>query len=390
MSARLDALRRSFTEARAGVDAIENRARGANRDLTDAEQTEVDTLLQRCEDLTPDIETEGARQDRQASAAAVLARIQPQNASQSPTAGNPGAVATVPTPGEYMSLLVRARRGDTEASELLTRVVAQQTTADTSGLLPKPIVGQIIKFADDRRQVWDSFSHPPMPNSGKTFTRPRITQRVLVAEQAAELDELASRKMLVTGTDVTKRTFGGTLELSRQDIDWTDPSALDLVIADFAGYYAQVTDIAAVSALTTAAAATSPWTTTSINTKISSFTAALQAAEATTLESADTIWLSSDQAWALAGETMANTGQSTLSLLKQTISETENPVKIISSPRLPANTRIIGNSKYIEAYEQQLGLMSLANITHLGLDVAYAGYIAFFAIAAAFVSVTGA
>lgn len=383
MSARLDALRRQFTEARNGIDSIEARARSASRDLTDAEQGEIDTLLQRCEDLTPDIEAEGARQDRMSAAAGVLARIQPSGPPQSHTAGAPAALPSI---GEYMSLHVRARMGDTEAAELLTRVVATQKLADTPGVIPVPIVGQLIKLADDSRPVFSSLTTRPMPSSGKTFNRPRVTQRVIVAEQVAELDELASRKMTITGDAVTKRTFGGTLEISRQDVDWTDPSTLQIAIDDFSGYYAFVSEAAACAALVALATATSVYTATSIATIIGSVMTGVQAGYTAAKRVPDTLWLSLDQMIALASNTNATTNLSALSLLRQTLNDAGITIKIVTGPQLPAGTRILGNSGLIESYEQQLGLLSLPDVTHLGVTISYAAYLAFFGLAAGFVS----
>lgn len=383
MSARLDALRRQFTDVRQGIDAIETRATGAGRDLTDQEQTEVDALYARAADLTPQIEEEGGRQDRMSAAAGVLARIQPASPQTALVRSEP---VGLPSIGEFMSLHIRARQGDSDAAELLTRVVATEKLADTPGVIPVPIVGQLIKLADDSRPVFNSLTGRPMPSSGKTFNRPRVTQRVIVAEQVAELDELASRKMTITGDAVTKRTFGGTLEISRQDIDWTDPSTLQIAIDDFSGYYANVTEAAACTALVALATATSAYTATSIATIIGSVMTGIQAGYTAAKRVPDTLWLSLDQMIALASNTNTTTNLSALSLLRQTLNDAGITIKIVTGPQLPAGTRILGNSGLIESYEQQLGLLSLPDITHLGVFIAYAGYLAFYGLAAGFVS----
>src|SRR4249920_4074326 len=301
MSVRLDSLRRQHTEIRDGINAIEQKAASANRDLTDSESADVDALYKRAEQILPDIEAEAAKQQSMDAAASVLARVAPS--TQLVTRAQPPA-ATPPvelTVGEWLSLHIRAKRGDSEAVELLTRAVAGQTTGDNAGILPVPILGPVTKLADSRRPVWNSFTSRPMPASGKTFSRPRVTQRVNVAEQAAELDELASRKMTIVGDAVTKRTFGGVLELSEQDIDWTDPSALQLAIQDFVDMYAEVTELAACTALMTLAAApTTPWTATNVGTMISSITTAISIVYTDSKRIADTLWLSMDAALTLA------------------------------------------------------------------------------------------
>ena len=76
-----------------------------------------------------------------------------------------------------------------------------------------------------------------------------------VAPQSAEKGELVSRKMTIAKLPVTATTYGGYVNVSRQDIDWTQPSIMDIVINDLAGYYAQVTEDALGDALSAAATA---------------------------------------------------------------------------------------------------------------------------------------
>ena len=105
-SPRLEALRRQFTDVKDGIAVIESKATDAKRDLTDAEQTDVDALYVRAEALKPEIDAEAARQDSISASAAVLARIQPDRPVQTRSA----AVGDAPkvTAGEYLSLLWRS------------------------------------------------------------------------------------------------------------------------------------------------------------------------------------------------------------------------------------------------------------------------------------------
>ena len=73
---------------------------------------------------------------------------------------------------------------------------------------------------------------------GKTFGRPKITQHVTVGPQTAEKTELPSQKMVIGEVPFTKGTFGGAVDVSRQDIDWTSPAAWDILIRDLADVYA--------------------------------------------------------------------------------------------------------------------------------------------------------
>ena len=55
--------------------------------------------------------------------------------------------------------------------------------------------------------------------------------------------------MTITKTAVTANTYGGYVNVSRQDIDWSTPSIMDLVISDLAAQYGIVTEAALGAAL---------------------------------------------------------------------------------------------------------------------------------------------
>lgn len=247
-----------------------------------------------------------------------------------------------------------------------------------------PILGPVIKLADSRRPVFQLFTSRPMPDAGKTFSRPQITQRVNVAQQANELDELASRKMTITGNTVTKMTIGGVLEISEQDIDWTDPAVL-IVVQDFVDYYAEQTEAQAIAALVLAAA-TSDYDDTSIATVIDSVMAGVQAVYTSAKRMPDTCWLSLDSMFELAGTTNTTTNVSALTLIKQALADAGVPLQFVTAPGLAAGKKIIGASSLVESYERQKGLLSAPDVSHLGVNIAYRGYAAFFGLAAGFVS----
>lgn len=382
MSTRLTALRTEFDSVKDAITKIERAATDRGQDVSDAEQADIDKLFERAAALKPDIEKESERQDSLTAVSAILAKTQ----AAAPTferAARPDA--PLPTVGEWMSAHIRSQQGDHEATELL-RAVATQTTADNPGLLPIPIVGNIIKLSDSRRPVWNSFTSRPMPAAGKQFLRPRITQRVLMAEQMAELDELASRKMTVASDAVTKRTFAGVLELSEQDIDWTDPSAISLLIQDFVDSYAELTEAVAVATLMTLAAAPlGTWTSTNVGTIISSLTTGIGTIYTDAKRIPDTLWLSMDEALLLAGMSNATTNVSAMTLIKQALSDAGMPLNIVVGPLLPAGTRIIGSSNLVESYENIKGLVQAPDVSRLGVIMAYRGYAATFGLAQGFI-----
>src|SRR4029077_8408451 len=88
-----------------------------------------------------------------------------------------------------------------------------------------------------------------------SWSRPKVTQHTATAGQTGEKTELVRHKMVVGKLPVSASTYGGYVNVSRQDIDWTQPAIMDLVINDLAGEYAKDTENHTCSTLTTAAPA---------------------------------------------------------------------------------------------------------------------------------------
>jgi HK97 family phage major capsid protein len=394
MSQRLNHLRTEFSKITKGIDDIEAAAKARGGDLTDAEAADVDKLYARAATLKPEIEAEAARVESIQAASQVLARVggglSTVTQGLAPALIRSTAEEKLPTPGEYMALMIRAKDGDTEASELLTRTVATMATGDTAGIIPVPILGPMIELANHLRPTFASLTPRPMPTVGKTFSRPQITQHVNVGQQAAELDELASRKMTIAGNTVTKMTLGGVLTISEQDIDWTDPAVLDIVVQDFVNMYAEATEAKAIAALVALATTDSPYDDTSIATIISSFMTAITTCYAAAKRKPDTCWLALDAALTLAGTVNPTTDVSALTLLRQALNDGNVPLEFVTAPGLASGTMIIGAKSLAESYEQRKGLLSAPDVSHLGVNIAYRGYAAFFGLAAGFVNLAAA
>jgi hypothetical protein len=158
--------------------------------------------------------------------------------------------------GEYLIDRWRAGLGNEEARgrlEIYHRAAAHQTTADNAGLLPSPIVQPVVNFVDSNRPLVSWLGPRDMP--GQNWSRPKVTQHTTVATQSAEKAELVSQKMLITKLTATAATYGGYVNVSRQDIDFTQPGIMDIIIGDLAGVYSQVTEAATGAALVTAGTA---------------------------------------------------------------------------------------------------------------------------------------
>jgi HK97 family phage major capsid protein len=158
--------------------------------------------------------------------------------------------------GSYIADMYYGQLGDHEAMgrmEVFNRAAAHQTTADNPGLLPESIVGPLVNFVEVARPLVNAIGVTDL--GGGAWSYARVTQHTSVAKQLGEKTELASRKMLVTKTPLGADTFGGYVNVSKQDINRTSPAILDMVINDLAEQYAIETEEEAASVLFTAATA---------------------------------------------------------------------------------------------------------------------------------------
>ena len=383
----MNPLRRKFEAAR--DRAKELRPIAERTAEQDAELLEV---LDRAEQIKAELD---AQADTDARLEQLVGDV--SRAVQMPGTVITGREAPELSAGEYFAAVGKMLNGEMSADEFADRAAryhdfdrATGVSGDVAGILPEPIVGPIIDTYDDRRRVWSSFRQLPMESTGKTFERPKVTQHVLVGEQAAEGEDLASRKFTLGSDTVTKRTFGGTLEVSRQMQDWCTPSALGLVVADFMKVYARFTEAAAVTHLTGLATATELWDPTSTASIVKSFVdGALAVGDALDDDEPLTIWIDTASAAELTAPT-GSTDRSVWSVVQDALGALDSSIDWVVSRRLPADTRIIGAGGLVEAYEQRHGLLSMVKPTNLTTDVSYSGYAAFHGIAAGFVSLEAA
>lgn len=266
-----------------------------------------------------------------------------------------------------------------------------QTTADTPGLLPVPIIGTILNDLDGARPFVASVGIKPLNGiPGKTWNRPYISQHTQVAEQAAEKAELVSRELKIDSIPFTKKTFGGWLNISRQEIDWTDPAAWNAIVADLQTEYGLSTEDWA--ALQFAGGVTQTETVALADRdKVTAWVRALYKAavkgatgngtkRANSLRLPDHIWTSMDM-WADLGTMLTNQALQ----VPNTVSgaSTARPGAfsgdILDVPRtmvpgLTAGTVIVGRSNMFEYYEERIGLLQAIEPKVLGVEVAYGGY----------------
>jgi HK97 family phage major capsid protein len=158
--------------------------------------------------------------------------------------------------GAYIAELYFAQLGDRDSQQrldLFHRAAAHQTTADNPGLIPETIVTPVVNYVQAVRPLVATLGPTDLGSGAWAYAR--VTQHTSVAKQAGEKTELASRKMTITKTPLGADTFGGYVNVSKQDINRSSPSILDMIVNDLAEQYAIATELETGTVLTGAATA---------------------------------------------------------------------------------------------------------------------------------------
>jgi hypothetical protein len=293
--------------------------------------------------------------------------------------------------GEFAMDMWKASLGDEEARRHLDgyyrehRTASHQTTADNAGLLPTPILGPVINFIDAARPVVAALGPRQLPGTG--FSRPKVTQSTSVAVQSSEKAELVSQKMTITKLTVTPSTYGGYVNVSRQDIDWSQPQVMDIVIQDLAAQYAIVTEQVAVQAFygtATAGNVSIPGTPTSDNVAAAFWGAAGQIYTATKGQGRIIAACSPDVLGSLGGLfapvnpidaqstgfTAGTFGQGVMGAIGGI------PVLVTNGFGTATKRLMLMSTAAGEIYEDRIGSLQVVEPSVLGVQVAYAGYFA--------------
>jgi hypothetical protein len=271
-------------------------------------------------------------------------------------------------------------------------------TTDTPGLLPVPVLGPVFQDLNFIRPVVNAIGARAMPNGGasKTFIRPTITTHTSVAAQSSELAAASATTMVIASNTVTKTTLAGQVTLSVQDVDFTDPASLQIILNDLLGEYLISSDNVAADAITAGATASgSTWTVTANDPSslISAiYTAAYNILNATNFLP-DHIFVSPNVWQALGAQldgdkrpvfpyTAASglMGVNGMGVSNITVANTFNPfgLNLVADRNFAAGTMVVARGQAIEFYEQIRGLMSVELPSTLGRNFSYAGYVSTF------------
>lgn len=319
----------------------------------------------------------------------------------------------MPTAGEYLAAMHAG--GDTfhNVNAAYKEAVRDQQTAfqaaagdilttDTPGLLPVPVLGPLFQDINFVRPVVSAFGARSMPNTpSKTFVRPTITTHTSAATQT-EGSAVSATTMVIASNTVTKATVAGQVTITQQDMDFTDPASMNLILADLAGEYGIATDNIAADALVAGKTASgSTWTVTAgdptslIN---SLYDAAREITEdsnyfPTHLAVSPDVWeklgaqLDASKRPVLGYTTDGVVGQNSLGRVGGLAYTSMNVMglTLVVDNNFANGTMLVCYAPGFEIYEAQQGVLSVANPSTLSRTFSYYGYFSTFVAKSSFI-----
>jgi HK97 family phage major capsid protein len=387
--AMIDRLEREISERDAFIQGTVANAQDGDRDLSKNETELVTEARKRIEVCEEQLNTMYEARERTSKARQRAVDVQ-REMTKMRVQVDSGEIE-YRSAGAYMVDAYKSSLGDREATERLEifhRAAAHQKSSDNLGVVPDPIVGSVVNFIDAARPMVQAIGPQNLPSN--TWHRPVVTQNTSVDAQgtagaaADEKAELVSQKMTITRLTANAVTYGGYVNVSRQNIDFSNGQVMDIIINDLASQYAIQTELALGVELT-ASTATAVGYGTAGNETAATVRAAL---------------------WAAAGDIYATTkGQGRLYLaLAPDRLETFGPlftpiplnvapgegltagdfgsgtvgsisgIPALMSAGLTSGQAFLFSTAAIEVFEQRVGTLQVTEPSVLGVQVAYAGY----------------
>lgn len=397
----------AYTALRAEADKL--RAEIATLESADNLSTEageqLDAAYTRLEEIKPDLERAVARQSALNAAAALTVAV---NGATPAAAGADRVRGDLPSSGEYLAEVLAigaAAVGGADASAAAERlrawddlmrapVAGQQAIADNLGVIPQPVVSDLVKFVDAERYLINALGVRPMfKGSGN---RPRVTQTSQVGSQTAEFTQVPARKLLIVRDALTRLTRAGVVEISAQDDEFSEPGMLQIILQDLAEQYGVDTDTVVCAALVTASTNTTEMAgaAAAINTITvpATWAAAFAAASSTVFTNSrklPTHLMVSPDVWGTLIGLVDSSGRPVYPNLAPhnsagqmggvvTFDAPTGPfgLRFLVDPNFAANTAIVGNAQYAEVYEAQRGIVTGPFLPNtLSTDIGYYGFL---------------
>jgi hypothetical protein len=274
---------------------------------------------------------------------------------------------------------MRMKHGDAGEAARFTRALADVTTAQTPGLVPPQVTGDILGAWLAQRPAVDAMTKPPLPPVGMKVQRPHIGQHVDVGPHV-EKGPVVSQQFKLDLAEISLDSYSGGVDVAWELVERSSPGALDVIFQDLVRVYARKSDAGAWGGIAANIAAnTVVWDGTAAT--LGPALAAAAVWVATHSEESvwpDTVWLGTTAYGALAGLVDATGRPLFPDLGPQNAYGTADARGNISSvmglrpvidTQIPPTTFTVGNSEEVEFYETPGAPVQLSVV-----DVGVAGY----------------
>jgi HK97 family phage prohead protease len=375
---------------------------GATITQVAASQGEADTAPDAELDLTESVEEEPVSEEIAVEAAGpeqIVPTVfaQPKRKFDLPTAGE--YLAAMHIGGETLRNVQQAVNDFTVANRSAFQAAAGDTlSSDTPGLLSQVVLGNVFEDLNYIRPVVAAVGARAMPDGGnqKTFIRPTWTTHPSVGVQSPELSAVSATTPVIASNVIQKSTVSGQVTLSVQDVDFTSPAAMEIILRDLAGQYLLKTDDIAADAIAAGASASgSTWSVTANDP--STLIAGLYDAATDILNATnflpDHLFVSAD-VWSKLGSQLDGDkrpifpyagaaglmGVNGLGTANITVANTFNPfgLNLVADRNFAAGSLFVARGAAIEFYEQVRGILSVEVPSTLGRTFSYYGYVSTF------------
>ena len=297
----------------------------------------------------------------------------------------------LPSAAEFIAASLQGGGVLAEMNARIQAAAPNITTGDTPGLLPEVLTTNVYDSLNPIRPFVTAIGTRAMPQSGATFRRPVITVRPVVTQQpVGQLNALDPSTVTVANNNVNKLTFGTYVTMSEQDLDWTDPASINIVLNQLAIAYGQATDNYAVDTCHAAITQTSAVADTSdpADWIAAIYDGARQISQ--TSNYLPTHMVVTPGTWAALGALVDSTGRPVFPQIGAMNAPGElsaanwngNPLGLVLvvDKNTPGSFmgHAAGPAAGFEFYEQQKGAISVDVPSTLGRTIAYRGYAASF------------
>jgi HK97 family phage major capsid protein len=251
---------------------------------------------------------------------------------------------------DQIAALAGGEQARQAAAERKNRAPVNTLSSNLAGLQPPQYLAQIMDVIDKSRPIVATANSVSLQRGQITY--PRIVQRPTVTLQSTEKTEGGTANMQVELVTMNASTYIGGGNISWQAVQWSSPDALSLWFNLAGEAYAVQTETKAASVLGSAGAAGGTATTlisgsSTFDNVMAAIVSGAKTVYANSRAAPDTLWVSPDVFYYIAGLTSANSAklvsEGTLSLGGQ--SGTIAGVRVVMSPGLTTGKAYIGDSR---------------------------------------------